>query len=274
MQYRIGEFSRITGLTIKALRLYHEEGIIVPDYIDEDSGYRYYDESKVREGILISQLREMGFLLPEVSDILKSIKSGKEDSLVGLFEKRLKETRMTIRREKEKEKRIRMIISSEFQNVDESGKSNPVIDDFIGPWIILSHRFKGRYRDVGKHFTRLYRMAGKWVSGPPGSLYYDGEYREEDADIECFVTLSQSIVSSDPVYATVREIPEQRSLSTIHAGPYEKLGSSYERLFREINNRGLVIPPRTGELYLKGPGIFFRGNPERYRTKIFIPLSA
>ena len=38
----IGEFSKVTGVSIKALRYYHEAGILIPAYIDQDSGYRYY----------------------------------------------------------------------------------------------------------------------------------------------------------------------------------------------------------------------------------------
>jgi len=41
--FSIGEFSRITGLSIKALRLYHEKGILVPGRVDDATGYRYYN---------------------------------------------------------------------------------------------------------------------------------------------------------------------------------------------------------------------------------------
>ncbi|HEX2954886.1 MAG TPA: MerR family DNA-binding transcriptional regulator, partial [Bacillota bacterium] len=45
MKYQIGDFSKITRLSVKTLRFYHEEGLLCPDFIDPDSGYRYYDES-------------------------------------------------------------------------------------------------------------------------------------------------------------------------------------------------------------------------------------
>jgi hypothetical protein len=43
--FTIGEFSKITGLSVKTLRFYHEEGLLVPTAIDDQSGYRYYDGS-------------------------------------------------------------------------------------------------------------------------------------------------------------------------------------------------------------------------------------
>lgn len=45
--FSIGEFSKISGLSIKALRLYHEQGILVPEIVDQDTSYRYYDYQSV-----------------------------------------------------------------------------------------------------------------------------------------------------------------------------------------------------------------------------------
>ena len=42
----IGEFSRVTQLSIKALRLYHEKGILSPGKVDPATGYRYFDDRK------------------------------------------------------------------------------------------------------------------------------------------------------------------------------------------------------------------------------------
>jgi len=46
--YSIGEFSQVTGLTIKTLRFYHEQGVLAPSRVDPHSGYRYYDDQQMR----------------------------------------------------------------------------------------------------------------------------------------------------------------------------------------------------------------------------------
>ena len=51
--YSIGEFSKVTGLSVKTLRFYHEKGILVPSSVDDLSGYRFYDESKVEKARVI-----------------------------------------------------------------------------------------------------------------------------------------------------------------------------------------------------------------------------
>ena len=45
--YSIGEFSQVTGLSVKTLRFYHEKGILVPSSVDEATGYRFYDADKI-----------------------------------------------------------------------------------------------------------------------------------------------------------------------------------------------------------------------------------
>jgi DNA-binding transcriptional MerR regulator len=57
--FSIGEFSKITGLSIKALRLYHEQGILVPTAINQDSNYRYYDQVNVDRARAIALLRQI-----------------------------------------------------------------------------------------------------------------------------------------------------------------------------------------------------------------------
>ena len=47
--YSIGEFSQITGLSVKTLRFYHEKGILIPTSVDEATGYRFYDAAKVEK---------------------------------------------------------------------------------------------------------------------------------------------------------------------------------------------------------------------------------
>ncbi|MCM1118946.1 MAG: helix-turn-helix domain-containing protein [bacterium] len=67
---RIGEFSRITGIPISALRHYDREGLLCPDYVDNFSGYRYYSAAQVEEVRKIVLLKRSGLSLKEIRDIL------------------------------------------------------------------------------------------------------------------------------------------------------------------------------------------------------------
>jgi hypothetical protein len=56
----IGDFSKMTYLSIKALRRYHDMGLLVPADIDRSSGYRYYEASQVPTGQVIRRFRDLG----------------------------------------------------------------------------------------------------------------------------------------------------------------------------------------------------------------------
>jgi DNA-binding transcriptional MerR regulator len=68
--FSIGEFSKITGLSLKAIHLYHEKGLLVPASIDAQSGYRYFDSRNVEQARAIRRCRELSFSLEEIGIVL------------------------------------------------------------------------------------------------------------------------------------------------------------------------------------------------------------
>src|SRR5580692_3131671 len=68
--YSIGEFSQVTGLSVKTLRFYHEKGILIPSSVDETTGYRFYDASKVDKARVIMRLRHMEFSIEDIANVL------------------------------------------------------------------------------------------------------------------------------------------------------------------------------------------------------------
>ena len=64
--YKIGEFSKIVNLPIKTLRYYYEYGLLKPSYVDEFTGYRYYNEANISECKLIILLKSLYFTLEEI----------------------------------------------------------------------------------------------------------------------------------------------------------------------------------------------------------------
>ena len=66
----IGEFARRSRLSIKALRLYDELGVVVPARVDVASGYRYYDASQLELARLVAMLRQLEFPLAEIKEIV------------------------------------------------------------------------------------------------------------------------------------------------------------------------------------------------------------
>jgi DNA-binding transcriptional MerR regulator len=66
----IGEFARRSRLSLKALRLYDERGVLVPSRVDQASGYRYYDPAKLDEARLVVMLRQLQLPLAAIRELL------------------------------------------------------------------------------------------------------------------------------------------------------------------------------------------------------------
>lgn len=64
--YKIGELSKLCNISVKTLRYYDAEGLLIPDEIDKFTGYRYYSASKLEDCYRIIALKELGFSLDEI----------------------------------------------------------------------------------------------------------------------------------------------------------------------------------------------------------------
>ncbi len=66
--YKIGEFSKLTNLSISTLRYYNEIGLLIPESVDIFTNYRYYSENNLYQAKVINLLKEAGFSLEEIID--------------------------------------------------------------------------------------------------------------------------------------------------------------------------------------------------------------
>jgi len=264
--YSIGEFSRISGFSVKALRLYHEKGLLVPSVVDDDSGYRYYDRKNVEKARIIKHLRDLEFSLGDIGEMLE--KAGDDADVVDFFEKQKEEILSRIRRQKDVVRDLEYIIEKEKEAV--MALENPefeVEEKELDTLLIAGIRYKGKYEDCGPKFGEIAKKMGRNLCGKPFNLYYDCEVKEEDADIEtCFPVKK----GKDADGISVRELPGGRCVALIHKGAYDNLGRSYEKITAYINEKGYETKFPSREIYLKGPGMIFRGNPENYLTEIQI----
>lgn len=96
----IGEFSRLTHLSVRMLRRYHEAGLLEPELVDPSSGYRYYAVDQIPTAQVIHRLRELDVPLPDVRRILRSPDPDRRAALVaehlGRLESELARTRAAV----------------------------------------------------------------------------------------------------------------------------------------------------------------------------------
>lgn len=67
---KIGEFAKAVGTRISVLRHYDREGLLCPVFTDKFTGYRYYDETQAERYYRIAELKDAGFSLAEIKEML------------------------------------------------------------------------------------------------------------------------------------------------------------------------------------------------------------
>jgi DNA-binding transcriptional MerR regulator/predicted transcriptional regulator YdeE len=264
--FTIGEFSKVTGLTIKTLRFYHEQGLLNPAAIDPETGYRYYDGSRVETARIITELRRLDFSLAEIGEILRSCAD--DTDLLQSLQRQRQSIESRMRHDREVSRRLDQLISHE-REVRETMQNATfeVQQKTLEPMLIAGVRMKGKYSDCGRGFARIGKRLGRQICGKAFLLHYDAEFREDDADFEACLPIRKG-EPSDGI--SVRELPGGKCVTLMHEGPYDELGRSYARILKHVKSNGYEIEMPTREIYLKGPGMIFRGNPKKYLTEIQI----
>ena len=269
LRFTIGEFSRITSLSIKTLRLYHEKDLLLPAEVDKFTGYRYYNQANYETARSIKILKNFDFTLAEIKEMLEECDD--EADLLPQLQVKLKEVQHKMQRYLEISRSLEDIITFEREHAMNGKQEFEVEEKQVDTLLIAGYRMKGQYQDVGKGFARLGKALGRYINGKAMTLYYDCEYKEDGADFEpCFPVRKGS--DSDGI--SVRELKGGKGITLIHKGPYESLSESYKKLFAYINEKGIktILPSR--EVYLKGPGMIFKGNPKNYLTEIIIMVES
>jgi DNA-binding transcriptional MerR regulator/effector-binding domain-containing protein len=266
--FSIGEFSQVTGLSVKTLRFYHEKGILFPSSVDETTGYRFYDTGKIEKARVIRRLRAMEFSIEDIAAVLGECED--EADILNYLERQKGLLQQRIREDRDIVRSLDEIIAKEraAQRLLESG-SFVVEEKSIEPFLVAGLRMKGRYSDCGTGFSRLGKAVGRFICGKPLCLYHDGEYREDDADFEPCFPIRRSVATEG---ISVRTLPGGRFLTLIHRGPYDQLGRSYAKILKHADERAMKIALPTREVYVKGPGMIFKGNPKNYLTEIQLPI--
>ena len=133
---------------------------------------------------------------------------------------------------------------------------------------VITIKWQGQYSETGKALGKVYRAAGRHAAGSAFNMYFDDEFKEV-ATVESCLPVKKKIKSK----LDLKCLSGGEFYTLTHVGPYENIGISYAKIFEHIkNNDGKHTTP-IREVYIKGPGMIFKGNPEKYITEIQVPIA-
>jgi DNA-binding transcriptional MerR regulator len=264
--FSIGQFSRITGLTIKTIRLYHEKGVLKPAWIDEETGYRYFDQTDVERARVVRHLRDLDFPLAEIRELLAADEADHDVGIIAVLERqreRVQGRRASLARIAASLDEVIAREREAFAMVEQDGFEIEVKE--VAPLKVAGFRWRGSYADTGKALGRVCRRYGRHTRGKPVNLYYDDEVKDEDADVESCVPVDEAPAADG---FEVHTLPGGRCVSLIHKGPYAEIHRAWARVLGYVQEKGWTAALPYREVYLKGPGLIFKGNPKNYLTEV------
>lgn len=262
--YRVGIFSQMNQVTIKALRHYDEKGLLIPRYVDPENGYRYYSASQLPDLHQIIALRKIGFSLEEIRKVQQGV--GK-DKLLRLKKKRILEEIAERTRELSV---IESYLSDEEELVeyDIIEKSLPEIT--IASMTLTIDNY-GKLINYMPQMDRELERLGCSYTNPQYCFnrYLDGEYKEEDIRVE--ICEAVTAAKSGDTFLEFSVVPKvENAVCTLHKGSYEQLPLSYQAILSFIDQNNYEIADLPRESYIDG--IWNQESVEDWLTEIQIPV--
>lgn len=266
--FKIGDFSRLARVTVKALRHYDELGLLPPARVDGETGYRYYSAGQMPQLHRILALKDLGFSLQQVSMMLGGELPA--DLLRGMLKRRREDVQQLI---DEEQLRLRGVEARLQLLEGESDMSQPdvLVKKVEAQRVVALRRVIPTYRHVGELFGELCSYLGALnlaFAGPPMALYHEAEYRERDVDAEVAVPVLADVPERGEIRMRTLDAAEVACL--VHVGPYEALPGSYDALMRWMEAHQSQVGCPVREVYLHGPDS--SDPPETYVTEIQVPL--
>ncbi|MEV6557247.1 MerR family transcriptional regulator [Nocardia sp. NPDC051756] len=262
----IGEFARLTCLTVKTLRYYHDIELLEPVEIDTGSGYRRYSTDQVAPAHLIRRLRQLDMPLPEIKAVLAApdddIRNAALRAHLERMEAELARTRSVVAS-------LRSLLTPaaplavEYRSIPAFpalALIEAVNRDDIGPWCAAAYPLL--------HQTLI--AAGVEPDGVDGATYSMEFFEHDLGEVVAYVPIPATARLAPTGRLSVIELPARRFAVALHEGDFEDFDRTYGALGSYVAEHDTALAEPVRERYLLSPGD--TDDPNTYRTEVCWPI--
>jgi DNA-binding transcriptional MerR regulator len=263
--FRIGEFSRLSRLSIKALRFYDERGLLKPTYVDQTTGYRYYSAALLPRLQRILAFKELGFSLEEIIDLLGG------DPQVDRVQTLLRSKREELSKKLEREKSRLVAVDSWLSQIEQTGAvpEYEIVLKQVAPRLVASVRDSlAAYADAEELFNELRRyLKRQGAALERGAIWRSCAAMRQSIDCEAVIFLREPATGNERIQ--VYELPELFVASITHLGSDGDSEQAYCAARSWIKSQGYMRAGAPREIYWQG-GV--EENDESAVTEIQYPV--
>jgi DNA-binding transcriptional MerR regulator/effector-binding domain-containing protein len=265
----IGDFSRATHMSVKALRYYHRVGLLEPADVDRFTGHRRYTTDQIPTAQVIRRFRDLDMPVEEIREVLAAPDVQVRNKLIADHLGRLEASLA----------RTQSAVSSLRDLLDKPATADPgdgrishrwvpevraaavtsVVDIAdIGPWY---HGAVGELRAS----LAAQRVA---ADGPAGGVYATDLFTEERGEATVFIPCAGTLRPVGRVSQVV--VPAAELAVIVHAGPESEADRSYGMLAAHVARHALGVDGPIREYYLTTPED--TADESAWRTEICWPI--
>ncbi|MBW4631626.1 MAG: MerR family transcriptional regulator [Iphinoe sp. HA4291-MV1] len=266
---KIGDFSKLSHVTVKALRLYDQLGLLKPSHVDHFTGYRYYLADQLPRLNRILAFKDLGFSLEQIAKLLNENLSSAE--IRGML--RLKQAELQRLVEEEQTRLLRVEARLKQIEQEDTMPNYEVVLKTVEPIKVASIReILPNYASIGRLYSELleYFKQHKVKEGDYwGAIWHDPVYKESDVDGEAVISFEGEIPSTERL--KVYELPVVEKMATVvHNGSYSSINQAYAALPAWIETNGYKIIGSNREVYIVGG---HEQDNESYVTEVQFPIA-
>ena len=237
----IGEFSKMTYLSVKALRHYHDVGLLEPAEIDPSSGYRRYGTDQVATAQAIRRFRELDMPLDQVRAVLLAPDDATRNRAIldhlEAMQEQLERTQQTVAS-------LQALLSP-------PSAPRPVSYRTIEAATVLAIREQVLWDGAGAWCEAAFAELNAAVpdtAGPDAALFFDEFFEAGDGDVVAYVPDAGDTAPAGR--ASLLELPAVRVAVMVHDGAADDLDQTYGALGTAVAELGLSAGGPIRELYL------------------------
>lgn len=227
----IGDFSVMTSLSRKALRHYHDIGILEPVHIDSHTGYRFYDTGQVDHAHIIRRFRSLGMSIPDIKALLSTEDGAARTEIITThleqMEVQLQETRDAVGALRELLAPVHTPAYVELRHEPELAVWS------VGATIEVSEIDSWFGATLGKLRDAVATAVGASSAVVPGGLYDRALFLESRGKATLFVAAPQS--SAPPEGVRAEALPQGEFAVLTHSGGHDGIDRSYGALGIHVN---------------------------------------
>ncbi len=267
---KIGDFSKLSRISIRMLRHYNDIDLLVPCHIDEFTGYRYYNAEQLATANRIQALKDMGFSLSVINDILKTYND--PDSLKSY----LLILQSQMRQEAEQMEKKLLLVENTLRRIgkDELIMNYAVTVKEIPQRNVASLRkIMHTYGDEGQLWEQMRNEIvpqNVQFDNPclSTAVFHDEGYKESDIDVEIQVSIAGKY--NDTQSVQFKMVQSVTVASAIVKGSYDQLIAACEAIGNWVTDNKYDFNGAMFCIYHVSPGQ--DQNPENWVTEVCFPV--